>query len=92
MYKIIFRDGLRSEIQIAYQWYENQRQGLGDEFLFEIEKAFLLLKNNPHYYSFIYKTRRRLLIKKFPYKIIFEIFNYEVVIFALKHSRQKPEF
>lgn len=90
MYKLIFRDGVRSEVQIAYYWYETQKQGLGDEFLLEIERAFVHLKKNPQYYRFIYKTRRRLLIKRFPYKIIYEIFNYEVVIFALKHSRQKP--
>lgn len=91
-YQLIFREEVREEIASAYNWYENQRVGLGDEFLEEIDKALKLLKTNPQHYTFIYKTRRRLVIKRFPYKIIYEIFNTEVVIFALKHIKQKPQF
>lgn len=92
MYTLIFRDGVPEEIQLAYWWYEKQRVGLGDELLNEFDKAFTLLKNNPQYFSFIYKSRRKLTIKRFPYKIIYEIFDDTVVIFTVRHSKQKPKF
>ena len=76
-YHLIFREEvreeLREEIESAFSWYEVQRIGLGDEFFKELEAAFNILKSNPQYFSFIYDTRRRLNLKRFPYKIIFEI-------------------
>lgn len=91
-YQLIFRDKVAEEIREAYEWYEKQRAGLGDKFLDELEKAFMLLKSNPQYFSFVYKSRRRLIIKKYPYKIIYEIFDRNVVVFAVRHSKQKDKF
>ena len=88
-YQLIFREEIRLEIASAYNWYQIQRPGLGDEFLEELENAFTLLESKPKYFGFTNKTQRRIILKKFPYKIIYEIFDNQIVIFTVRHSKQK---
>lgn len=33
----------------AYNWYEKQKQGLGDKFLEELDKFYDKLKSHPEY-------------------------------------------
>lgn len=37
----------------AYEWYEKQRTGLGEELLKELGTAYKKIANNPEHYSFI---------------------------------------
>ena len=90
-YKLIFSEGIKEEIASAYIWYEMQKPGLGDEFLGELERALTLLKTKPKYFGFINQYQRRLILKKFPYKIIYEIFDNEIAIFTVRHSKQKDK-
>ncbi len=90
-YKLIFSEGIKKEIASAYIWYEMQKPGLGDEFLGELERALTLLKTKPKYFGFINQYQRRLILKKFPYKIIYEIFDNEIAIFTVRHSKQKDK-
>ena len=90
-YKLIFSEGIKEEIASAYIWYEMQKPGLGDEILGELERALTLLKTKPKYFGFINQYQRRLILKKFPYKIIYEIFDNEIAIFTVRHSKQKDK-
>ncbi len=90
-YQLLFREEVKEEMASAYNWYEIQKPGLGDEFLDELEKGFNLLKSKPKYFSFINQSQRRLILKRFPYKIVYEIFDSEIVIFTLRHSKQKDK-
>ena len=75
----------------AYYWYEQQLHGLGERLLDEIEHSFDKLKHTPFYYSFIDENYRQLILKHFTYKIIFEIIDTDVIIYAVFHTHQNPE-
>ncbi len=36
---LVFQAGVRDEIDEAYTWYEKQQQGLGEEFLTEVQSV-----------------------------------------------------
>ena len=91
IYQLVFIEEIREEIASAYNWYEKQRTGLGDEFLDELDSAFNLLKSNPLYFSFIYKSRRRVILKRFPYKIVYEVLGTDIIIYSIRHSKQKDK-
>ena len=88
MYIIIFKEDTSDEIAEAYDWYENKKQGLGEQFLDSLENTLELLQKNPKYYSFIHQLKRKIVVKGFPYKIIYEIFSEEIFIYGLKHFKQ----
>lgn len=57
-YKIALRSLATIEIIEAYDWYELQRAGLGQEFLEELENFYKSLLRNPYSYSYYDKPVR----------------------------------
>ena len=55
-YKIEIRPLATIEIFEAYDWYELQREGLGIEFLMELEIFYTTLQRNPDTYYLLSKT------------------------------------
>ena len=79
-------------MQEAYQWYEEQKQGLGEDFLEELESYYIKLQSHPEYFGKIRKNFRQAALKRFPYVIVYEIIKTEVVVFAVFHTRRNPKF
>jgi len=50
----------------ARRWYENRREGLGDEFLEQVDVAFDRIQRTPLVPAVKYKDVRRVLLKRFP--------------------------
>jgi plasmid stabilization system protein ParE len=92
-YKIIISTDAEKDTNEAYQFYENEHTGLGDRFLNELTDFYEKLKHHPTYYSFVSKEKniRGLVLKVFPYKIIYEIEGKEIYVFAIYHFRQHPD-
>lgn len=63
-YEIAISPLAKEEILEAYDWYELGRQGLGDEFLLDIENFFATLLQNPKTYSYYQKPVRDGVVKK----------------------------
>ena len=75
----------------AYDWYEEQRQGLGEEFIKELDSRFDKLQSHPEYFGKIKKNFRQISLKRFPYVIVFEIIKNEVVVFAVFHTKRNQK-
>ncbi len=50
LYKIEIRPLAVPEIVEAFEWYEDQKNGLGMEFLDELESFYSILHANPNTY------------------------------------------
>ena len=68
---IIVRPEAEADIAAAFAWYEEQRLGLGTEFLSEIERCLERIEDYPEGHPVIYRRYRRALTRKFPYKIFY---------------------
>ena len=90
-YRIDIRPLANIEILEAYDWYELQREGLGIEFLDELDIFYLTLERNPGTYSFYQKPVRQGTLKRFPYTVVYEIFDDVVVIYSVFMYRQHPD-
>lgn len=90
--KIDFSKRATVEIDEAYNWYESQLLGLGNAFLEELEKSVAKISSNPTYYGFADETKtiRDLLVKPYPYLIVYEIFENSILIHSVFQSRQHP--
>ncbi len=90
-YKIEIRPLAAIEILEAYDWYELQREGLGLEFLNELEIFYDSLFRNPETYSYFDKPVREGKIKRFPYTVVYEIFDTTIVIYSVFMAKQNPD-
>lgn len=90
VYKLEIRPLATMEILEAFDWYDLQREGLGGEFLDELEAFYTRLLRNPTSYGFYDKPVRQGRIDRFPYVVVFEIFNESVVVYSIFMTRQYP--
>jgi toxin ParE1/3/4 len=78
------------DIVAARDWYELQRQGLGDDFELCLEAGLQIAEKKPKAFQKVYKSIRRVLIRRFPYLIFFVEQSGTVVVIAVFHVRQNP--
>ena len=90
MYSLIIKDrALRMTLE-AYDWYEVQKKGLGEEFLAELDTSYKKIQTHPTFYSIIKKNYRQVSLKRFPYVIVYEIIKSQVIVFAVFHTSRNP--
>jgi len=90
-YKLEIRPLAAVEILEAFDWYELQREGLGTEFLNELETFYDSLIENPESYGYYDKPVRQGKIDRFPYVVVFETFNESVVVYSVFMTRRDPQ-
>ena len=90
-YNIELRPLASQEIIEAYDWKELQREGLGVEFLEELEVFYESLLHNPHAYAYYEEPVRQGKITRFPYVVVYEVFEFTIVIYSVFMERQNPD-
>lgn len=78
------------EILEAYDWYEFQKEGLGLQFLDDLEHFYNILLDNPLTFSYYEKPVRDGKLKRFPYTIAYDLIDDNIVIYSVYMSRQNP--
>jgi toxin ParE1/3/4 len=86
----------RAELRSAALWYDEQRPGLGDEFIAEIAVALDRIGNAPascppwqgmHARDSLI---RKATVQRFPYVIAFEEHERHLLVLAVAHSKRRP--
>ena len=85
-----FQPDAETDVADAAAWYENQRKGLGAEFLDEILSTCDVLSENPDMFPVVHRSTRRAVIKKFPFGIYYRTENDFVSIIAVMHGSRDP--
>jgi plasmid stabilization system protein ParE len=89
--RVIFRRAAQAEFIDAAAWYDQRREGLGEEFVREIEIAIDKVAQSPASYPIVSGDVRRTVIRRFPYCIYFRIRQNQLVVLAVFHGRRDPE-
>ncbi len=90
-YRIIIRPEAEVDLADAFSWYEDKRQGLGYDFLLQVEAGLKFVERSPEIHSGGYKGTRNHFIKRFPYKIIYIVEYKTVIVLAVLHGKRSPE-
>ncbi len=91
MYQLIIKHRAVMMQQEAYSWYEQQKEGLGELFLKELDDKFSRITAAPGLYSKIRGQYRHVLLRKFPYVIVFRVIRRTVVVYAVFHTSRDPK-
>ncbi len=82
----------QKDIRRAARFYEDEAPGLGGEFVTEIERAFARLAENPEIGPHARHNARKLLVRRFPYVVIYRVEPERVLVLAVGHQRRHPDF
>ncbi len=83
---VSLRDVAENDLARARDWYDKQRPGLGDELLSVVAECLLSLESTPELHPIYYRGFRRVLTRRFPYKLFFRIEGEAVVVFRILHA------
>jgi plasmid stabilization system protein ParE len=86
---VIIRPNAEADLLAAWTWYESQRSGLGDELVIEIRAAVRRLESDPERRPFYYRDFRRLVARRFPYKLFYRLEGGRVIVFRILHAKQE---
>ena len=79
------------EILNSYLYYQERRAGLGDEFLSHLEFYFERIISSPEHFPQKRKPYREAFLGRFPFLIIYEIFEDKIIVYSIFHTSQDPE-
>ena len=86
--QLIVRPEAEADITNAAVWYENRETDLGLELLSEVNSAIARALRNPESFMRVRQnpTVRRVLTRRFPYRIFFIDRPDAIVVFAVLHA------
>ncbi|MBI5208305.1 MAG: type II toxin-antitoxin system RelE/ParE family toxin [Candidatus Firestonebacteria bacterium] len=80
------------ELKDAIEYYNQEISGLGDNFYKELLSTISLIKKFPQACTNNSYHTRKIVLKIFPYKIIYTIWNKEIYIIAIAHQHREPDY
>ena len=89
-YKLIIRPEAKAELLDTFQWYQEQRQGLGYDFKLCVDEVISKIKKNPLIYKKLFRNVRRSVIKRFPFGLFFIVEDNTIIVLAVLHARRDP--
>lgn len=91
MKRVVVRRAAAADIEDAYEWYELQRPGLGEEFPAALRSTQSRVLEQPEAYPVFHRGNRRALIpQRFPYGLFYQVHGDTIVVVACMHARRDP--
>ncbi len=85
-----FRQEAVSDVVLAREWYEEQRPGLGADFVRSLEDAVDVIAEFPEAFPEIAVGHRRAILRRFPYFLYYRIDRDGVEVLACLHGARSP--
>lgn len=80
-----------ADVLQAATFYADQSAELPFMLLDELEHAYLLIAGNPEIGSPTGRGSRKILLRRFPYAVIYRVESEECLVLAVSHFRRRPE-
>lgn len=87
-WRVTIRSRGQTDLFRAFLWYDQQQPGLGGDLVDEVRRCIRALEQDPLRYPVYYRGFRRMLTRRFPYKLFFRLEDDNVIVFRILHGRQ----
>ncbi len=88
---VVYRRSAGRDLAGAYGWYDQQRAGLGEEFLASVNAVFDAIEKFPEMFASVSNDVRRAIVSRFPYAVFYRIEPRRVVVLAVLHTARDPK-
>jgi plasmid stabilization system protein ParE len=84
------RPEAEQDLADAARWYEEQRPGLGQEFLDEALATFAAIAERPLASAAVYGSLHRALLHRFPFGVFYLVDDEGAVVIGVIHGSRHP--
>jgi toxin ParE1/3/4 len=90
---VIIHSEAIEELDAAVAYYEDQKVGLGLDFLVEVEQSLGKIQQNPNLGA-VYKVTglRRYVIQRFPFLVFYAELEDCLWVVAIAHGKRRPDY
>lgn len=92
MAEMRFHPDIASEVKASFVWYQEKSNGLGDDFLDELESAYQEINELPRTWSLFQNGFRRFMLSRFPFSVIYREHDELIYVVAVMHNSRKPGY
>src|SRR5438094_625520 len=89
---VVFHDAAREELDEAVAHYDRERDGLGDEFNQEVQRAIQRIVDFPEAWTKVRREVRCCQTDRFPYGIIYVLRAWGVLTVAVAHLHRRKGY
>ena len=89
--RFIVRPLAEADLEDAARWYEDERAGLAERFLGDVNRTFARIRERPLQFPAVSGDVRRALLHTFQYAVYFRVVDEIVIVLAVLHLRRNPK-
>jgi plasmid stabilization system protein ParE len=92
--RLIVRPDAEAELTAAAAWYEEKRDGLGEQFVTAVETALSAIEDSPETWPYWKREHpyRRYVMRRFPFVVFYTVEPAAVTIVAIAHAKRRPGY
>lgn len=90
--RFVFHPEAEAELNLAVDYYNQCRVNLGRDFAKEVYTAIRNIVALPEAWTPLSKNTRRCLVNRFPFGVIYQAENNEILIIAIMQLNRKPGY
>lgn len=87
---VVLRPEARAEFDEAFDWYERERAGLGEDFSLRVQEVLDRIAETPGLYQRVFGDVRRAVVRRFPFSVLYRVEKYEILVLAVFHGKRDP--
>ena len=88
--RVSFHSMAEFELNEAAEYYELRVEGLGDSFIFEVERVTKLIQQNPESGLKVFGKIRKKILWRFPYSLLYSVKENSIRIIAIANQKRRP--
>ena len=89
--RFIVRPLAETDLEDSARWYEDERAGLAERFLTDVDRTFARIRERPLQFPAVSGDVRRALLHTFPFAVYFRLLDEIVIVLAVLHLRRSPK-
>lgn len=89
---VSFHPEAAAEFDEAFDYYEDCQLGLGQQLAQEVEAAIQLVQDYPLAWAMVDGSVRRMLIRRFPFGLLYSVNQDEIFILAVMRLNREPNY
>lgn len=87
---VVFRRHFQHDLAAGFDWYEEQRSGLGEEFLSAVELTIKSIEHYPEMFASVHGDIRRAIVSRFAFSVFYLVEPQRVVVLRVLHTARDP--
>jgi toxin ParE1/3/4 len=88
---VIVRPEAKGDIREARAWYHEISPEFANAFMGRLDQAIALAQEHPLAFPALHRKFRRVLLRRFPYAVFYQVGDQRIVIVAVLHQARGPE-